>query len=53
MNKYTQFDWASDRLAREQGADEEDRMIGAIDRTMRRGGRRENKSNKKNHRNYA
>lgn len=53
MSKYTQFDWASDRMSREQWADDEERMIGAIDRSMRRSGRKGNKSNKKNHRNYA
>lgn len=38
--KYTQFDWASDRLARTTWADEEDRMMSGIDRRM-------NKKNKK------
>ena len=49
---YTQFDWASDRLARATWADEEERMMGAIDRSMRKRDKR-NKLNKKNHRNYA
>ncbi|MBO7509932.1 MAG: hypothetical protein J6T35_02005 [Bacteroidales bacterium] len=49
---YTQFDWASDRLARTTWADEEDRMMGRIDRTMRKRDKR-TKNNRKNHRNYA
>lgn len=49
---YTQFDWASDRLARLSWSDEEDRMIGAIDRRMNKRTKR-SKSNKKNHRNYV
>lgn len=49
---YTQFDWASDRLARASWADEEDRLIARIDRRMSKRSKRA-KSNKKNHRNYA
>lgn len=41
--EYTQFDWASDRLARTSWADEEDRMMRAIDRKK--------KNNKKHRRN--
>lgn len=48
MSKYTQFDWATDRLARTSWADEEERMIRRMDRKVKR-----TKSNKKNHRNYA
>lgn len=50
MNKYTQFDRASDKRAREQW--DEDEFLAAIDRRMGRT-RRTNKLNKKNHRNYA
>lgn len=32
--KYTQFDWASDRLARTSWAEDEDRMMAGIDRRM-------------------
>lgn len=34
--KWTKFDWASDRLAREQWADMEERMMNGIDKRMRR-----------------
>lgn len=47
---YTQYDWASDRLAR-QGWDE-DEFVAAIDRRLSKRSKR-NKSNKKNHRNYV
>lgn len=50
---YTQYDWASDRLARLSWADEEDRLLNGIDRRMSKRSKRANKSNKKNHRNYA
>lgn len=33
---YTKFDWASDRLAREQFADLEERLMDGIDKRMRR-----------------
>lgn len=49
--KYTQYDWASDRLARTNWADEEERLLDGIDRRMRRTKR--TKYNKKNHRKYA
>ena len=39
---YTQYDWASDRLASERWADEEERMISGIDKRLN--------NNKKNHR---
>ncbi len=52
MSKYTQFDWASDRLARTSWADEEDRLMGAIDRRLNKRTKRTN-NNRKNHRNYA
>lgn len=48
--KYTQFDWASDRLARQSW--DEDSFLAAIDRRMSKRSKR-NKSNKKNHRNYV
>lgn len=47
---YTQYDWASDRLARLSW--NEDEFLGSIDRRMSKRSKR-NKSNKKNHRNYA
>lgn len=47
---YTQYDWASDRLARLSW--DEDSFLAAIDRRMSKRSKR-NKSNKKNHRNYA
>lgn len=34
--EYTQFDWASDRLAREQFAELEERLMDGIDKRMRR-----------------
>lgn len=40
---YTKYDWASDRLAHERWADEEDRIMGAIDRSMRKRTRNERK----------
>lgn len=48
--KYTQYDWASDRLARLSW--DEDEFVAAIDRRMSKRSKR-NKSNKKNHRNYV
>jgi len=42
---YTQFDWASDRLARMNWADEEERLLGDIDRRMRK--RRKGNNKKK------
>ena len=51
MSKYyTQFDWASDKLARTEWAESEDRLMNGIDRSMKRKPR---KNNKKNHREYA
>ena len=47
---YTQFDWASDRLARMSW--DEDEFLAKIDRRMSKRSKRA-KSNKKNHRNYA
>ena len=47
---YTQFDWASDRLARTTW--DEDEFLGTIDRRMNKRVKR-SKANKKNHRNYA
>lgn len=47
---YTQFDWASDRLAHQSW--DEDEFVAAIDRRLSKRSKR-NKSNKKNHRNYA
>lgn len=47
---YTQYDWASDRLARLSW--DEDEFVAAIDRRMSKRSKR-NKSNKKNHRNYV
>lgn len=41
--KYTQFDWASDRLARTTWADDEDRMMRAIDRKLNNKKHRRNK----------
>lgn len=46
---YTQFDWASDRLARSSW--DEDEFLAKIDRRMSRRSKRV-KNNKKNHRNY-
>lgn len=51
MSKYTQFDWAADRLTRTSWADDEERMMAGIDRRMNKRSKRTN--NKKNHRNYA
>lgn len=48
---YTQFDWASNRLARLSW--DEDEFVAAIDRRMNKRSKRANKMNKKNHRNYA
>lgn len=48
---YTQFDWASDRLARMSF--DEDEFVAAIDRRMSKRSKRANKMNKRNHRNYA
>ena len=48
---YTQFDWASDRLARLSW--DEDEFVSASDRRMNKRSKRPNKMNKKNHRNYA
>lgn len=48
---YTQFDWASDRLARLSW--DEDEFVSAIDRRMSKRSKRANKMNKKNHRDYA
>ena len=48
---YTQFDWASDRLARTSW--DEDEFVSAIDRRMSKRSKRANKMNKKNHREYA
>lgn len=42
---YTQYDWASDRLARMTWEDEENRMLSGIDRRMRK-----NRYNHKNRR---
>ena len=50
---YTQFDWASNRLARTTWADDEDRLITRIDRRMNKRAKRDKKNNRKNHRNYA
>lgn len=47
---YTQFDWASDRLARLSW--DEDEFLGTIDRRMNKRVKR-SKANKKNHRNNA
>lgn len=47
---YTQYDWASDRLARTSW--DEDEFLAGIDRRMNKRIRR-TKSNKKNHRNYV
>lgn len=47
---YTKYDWASDRFARLNWQDEEDRMMSRIDKSLRK---RTTKSNRKNHRNYA
>lgn len=47
---YTQYDWASDRLARQSW--DEDEFVAAIDRRLSKRSKR-NKSNKKNHRNYV
>lgn len=47
---YTQFAWASDRLARTSW--DEDEFLGTIDRRMNKRAKR-SKANKKNHRNYA
>lgn len=49
--QYTQFDWATDRLARTTWADEEERLFDGIDRRTNR--QRTRKNNRKNHRNYA
>lgn len=49
---YTQIDWASDMLARTNWANEEERLMNEIDKSMVRT-RRTSKLNKKNHRNYA
>lgn len=49
---YTQYDWASDRLARQSWADDEERLLNGIDRRMRRT-KRNRSNNRKNHRNYA
>ena len=46
MNNYTQFDWASDRLARTNWADEEDRMFRSIDKKLNN--RRKSKKRKSN-----
>ena len=46
---YTQFDWASDRLARQSW--DEDEFLGTIDRRLNKRSKRSN--NRKNHRNYA
>ena len=35
-NKYTQFDWASDRLARQRWAEDEERLVESIDRKRER-----------------
>lgn len=48
---YTQFDWASDRLARLSW--DEDEFVAAIDRRMSKRPNRSKKNNRKNHRNYA
>lgn len=48
--KYTQYDWASDRLARTSW--DEDEFLAGIDRRMNKRTKR-SKSNKKNHRNYV
>lgn len=48
---YTKFDWASDRLSRANW--DEDEFLGTIDRRLNKRGKRSNKLNKKNHRNYA
>ena len=50
MSKYTQFDWASDRLARTTW--DEDEFLGTIDRRLNKRTKR-TKYNKKNHRDYA
>lgn len=47
---YTQYDWASDRLARTSW--NEDEFLGSIDRRMSKRSKRA-KNNKKNHRKYA
>lgn len=50
---YTQFDWASDRLAwTEWASEEEERLLDEIDRSMRKRTKRV-RNNRKNHRNYA
>ena len=51
VTTYTQFDWASDRLARMSW--DEDEFVEAIDRRMNKRSKRTSKLNKKNHRNYA
>lgn len=48
---YTQFDWASDRLARMSW--DEDEFVSAIDRRMSKRDKRDKRNNRKNHRNYA
>lgn len=48
---YTQFDWASDRLARLSW--DEDEFVSAIDRRMSKRPNRSKKNNRKNHRDYA
>ena len=49
--QYTQFDWATDRLARTTWADEEERLMDGIDRRANR--QKIRKNNRKNHRNYV
>ncbi len=50
---YTQFDWACDRSAREQWADEEERLLNEIDGRMRRRDKRQKRMNHKNGRAWA
>lgn len=50
---YTQFDWASNRLARTTWADEEERIMERIDRARAKRNKRNKKNNRKNHRNYV
>ena len=47
---YTQYDWASDRLARLSW--DEDEFLGSIDRRLNKRNKK-SKLNKKNHRRYA
>lgn len=40
---YTQFDWASDRLARSNWADAEERLLRGIDKRIKKNHKRTNK----------